>query len=141
MHNMAYHVDDAVARHYNVPLWSKRHFELLAKSHRLMAEAGSRQVFLNLAPATIPLSPNTELLRWVKQPDGGLKPDFTVFDRYLDMIAKSVGTPLPLRLNIWGAPNREGKWARVTLPLVPRAEDAKLLDLAAEVAKELAGKK
>jgi len=99
IHNMAHGVfhdaDEAVARHYDVPLWSERHFELLGKSRALMAEVGARNVQVNL----------TELITWVKQPDGSAKPDFTVFDQYLDMVAKSIGKPLPLRVNVW----REGK--------------------------------
>lgn len=122
MHNMAYHADDALARHYDVPLWSDRHFELLGKSHALMAEVGSRQVYLNLSQSGIyPLSPNVEVLRWVKQPDGSAKPDFTVVDKYLDMVAKSVGTPLPLRLNVWNETNGGGKPPRPSAPLLDPA--------------------
>jgi hypothetical protein len=118
MHNMAYHADDALARHYDVPLWSDRHFELMGQSHALMAEVGSRQVYLNLSRSGIyPLSPNVEVLRWVKQPDGSAKPDFTVFDKYLDMVANSVGTPLPLRLNVWNA-DGAGKPKPPTAPLL-----------------------
>ena len=121
MHNMAYHADDALARHYDVPLWSDRHFELMGKSHALMAEVGSRQVYLNLSPSGIfPLSPNVEVIPWIKQPDGGAKPDFTVFDKYLDMVARSVGTPLPLRLNVWNAPG-SGQTPRPSVPLLDPA--------------------
>jgi hypothetical protein len=118
MHNLAYHADDALAWHYDVPLWSDRHFELMGRSHALMADVGSRQVYLNLGQSGIfPLSPNVEVLRWVKQPDGSAKPDFTVLDKYLDMVAASVGTPLPLRLNIWNAAG-EGKPKPPTAPLL-----------------------
>ena len=122
MHNMAYHVDDALARHYNVPLWSDRHFELLGKSHALMAEVGSRQVFVNLTASSSPISPNMEVIRWVNQPGGGAKPDFTVFDKSLDMVATSVGTPLPLRLNVWGPVRNAG--SRVSVPSVPLLDPA-----------------
>jgi len=94
----------------------------MGKSHALMAEVGSRQVYLNLSQSGIyPLSPNVEVLRWVKQPDGSAKPDFTVVDKYLDMVAKSVGTPLPLRLNVWNETNGGGKPQRPSAPLLDPA--------------------
>jgi hypothetical protein len=42
------------------------------------------------------------LVRWIKQPDGSFKHDFTNFDRYLEMVAKTIGKPRTLRLNCWG---------------------------------------
>jgi len=92
MRNMAYHNDGAVAAHYKVPLWSDKHLEMVGKSHALMGEAGSRHFYVNLE----------NFVRWIKQPDGSFKHDFTLFDKYLDMIAKSVGKPQPLRLQAWG---------------------------------------
>ena len=98
MHNLAFNEPVVVAGLYGVPLWSDRHFELQGRSQALMAEAGSRQFFANLCPI------NTDpegLVRWIKQPDGSFKHDFTAFDKYLDMVAKSVGKPFPLLLNCW----------------------------------------
>ena len=99
VHNLAWHSAEAVAKHYEVPLWSDKHFELMGKSHALMAEAGSRQVYASLGAVTV--SQSQGLIRWIKQPDGRYKHDFTVFDKYLDMVAKSIGKPLPLRLDCW----------------------------------------
>jgi len=99
VHNLAWHSAEAVAAHYEVPLWSDKHFELMGQSHALMAEAGSRQVYASLGAATC--SQSQGLIRWIKQPDGRYKHDFTIFDKYLDMVAKSIGKPLPLRLDCW----------------------------------------
>jgi hypothetical protein len=92
MRNMAFHNDGAVAAHYKVPLWSDKHLEMVGQSHALMGEAGSRHFYVNLE----------NFVRWIKQPDGSFKHDFTLFDKYLEMIAKSVGKPQPLRLQAWG---------------------------------------
>ena len=105
VHNLAWHSAEAVAAHYEVTLWSDRHFELMGQSHALMAEAGSRQVYAALGADTCAQSQG--LIRWIKQPDGSYKYDFTVFDKYLDMVAKSIGKPLPLRLDCWHG----GGWA------------------------------
>ena len=103
--NLAWHSAEAMAAHYAVPLWSDKHFEMMGMSHALMAEAGSRQVYAALGAATC--AQNQGLIRWIKQPDGSYKHDFTVFDKYLDMVAKSIGKPLPLRLDCW----QPGGWA------------------------------
>jgi hypothetical protein len=95
------------ARYYNVPLWSPRHFELIAKSMALMAELNSRQVLVDLCLDFYGRGGNAEtLVRWIRQPDGTHRHDFTIFDQYLDLAAKTIGKPFPLRLNCWQ------EWAR-----------------------------
>ena len=98
MRNMAYHDDGAVAAHYKIPLWSDKHLAMVGQSHALMGEAGSRTFNVGIM----------DLVRWIKQPDGTYKHDFTLFDKYLDMIAKSVGKPQTLRLKAWGGTSGRG---------------------------------
>jgi hypothetical protein len=103
--NFLYLSEDAMARHYEVPLWSDKHLKQLGQALALMAEANSRQVFANLAVDFHGDGANAEsLVRWIKQPDGSYKHDFTVFDKYMDTVAKSIGKPNNLRLNCWGQP-------------------------------------
>ena len=113
VHNFVHHSPDSVARHYGVPLWSDKHFELMGKSLALMVEVGSRQVYANLAVEYwgnrfVPSNAES-LVRWIRQPDGSYKHDFTVFDKYLDMVARYVGEPFPLQLNCWGELPGPGK--------------------------------
>ena len=116
--NFGYFTDEGLALHYGVPLWSDRHFALMAKSLALMTEVNSRQVFANLCvnfyggnKGGAESSNSESLIRWIRQPDGTYKYDFTVFDKYLDMVAKTIGKPFPLRLNCWGeAEKKDGKW-------------------------------
>ena len=113
MRNMAYHDDGCVAAHYKVPLWSDKHLEMVGRSHALMGEAASRHFRVNLE----------NIVRWIKQPDGSFKHDFTSFDKYLDMIAKSVGKPQPLRIQAWG--NRGGVKSRgMPVTVVPLLDPA-----------------
>jgi hypothetical protein len=103
--NFLYLSEDAMARHYEVPLWSDKHLTQLGQALALMAEANSRQVFANLAVDFHGTGANAEsLVRWIKQPDGRYQHDFTVFDKYMDTVAKSIGKPNNLRLNCWGQP-------------------------------------
>jgi len=92
------------AVHYGVTNYSDRHFELVGKSLALLAEANSRQVHANLSVGFCGRGNPESLVRWIKQPDGSFKHDFTAFDKYLDMVADSIGTPNTLRLNCWGGP-------------------------------------
>ena len=96
MHNAGYNEPEVVAKLYGVPLWSDRHLEMQGRSQALMAQAGSRQVFVPLCPGAMD---NTEgLIRWVKKPDGSYTQDYTALDRFFDMVAKHLGKPFPLRL-------------------------------------------
>jgi RNA polymerase sigma factor (sigma-70 family) len=119
-----YELPESLAGYYNVPLWSDRHWELIGKSLALMAELNSRQVLVNLSVnwyGTDGVGGNQESeVRWIKQPDlpgeasaktggspstgsgpAGFKHDFSIFDKHLDAVAKSIGKPRPLRLNCW----------------------------------------
>jgi len=83
----------AVAEHYNVPLWSDRHFALMEPSFRHLGRIGNDWVF-------IPVLWNTELgnlqdspIRWLRRRDGSLAFDYAAMDRYLDLAAKHLGRP------------------------------------------------
>ncbi len=111
MQNFIYHAEELEAKYYGVTNYSARHLELVGKTLAALAELNSRQVMANLVCDFFACgygggSSNPEsLVRWVKQPDGTFKHDFTNFDRYLDMVAKTIGKPRTLRLNCWGEYN------------------------------------
>lgn len=114
VHNFAYHSGDAVAKHYEVEMWSDRHFALMGSSLALLAEVNSRLAIVNLAinfyggnKGGSDNSNEQSMIRWVKQPDGTYKYDFTIFDKYLDMFAKSAGKPAQLRINCWPQINKK----------------------------------
>ena len=75
----------------------------MGKSLALLAEVNSREIPVNLCIDFYGMSGNAQsMVRWIKQPDGSFKHDFSVFDKYLDLVAKHCGKPCPLRLNCWG---------------------------------------
>jgi hypothetical protein len=102
--NFLYNAEEVAAMHYGVTNYSDRHFELVGKSLALLAEVNSRQVHANLAVRFAGRGNPESLVRWIKQPDGSFKHDFTAFDKCLAMVATSMGTPNTLRLNCWKGP-------------------------------------
>jgi glycosyl hydrolase family 123 len=83
---------DTLALEYDVPLWSDRHWAMIAKSFQLMRPTGSRVVY-------IPLLRNTNqgniesMVRWVRQKDGSYKRDYAIMEKYLDVAKEHLGKP------------------------------------------------
>ena len=91
---------ESVAMFYDVPFWSDRHFELLAASFRLMRQVGNKTLYLPLICETN--HGNAEsMVRWVPQPGGTYRYDFTVLERYLDLAVKEMGRPRFVCLWVW----------------------------------------
>ncbi|KPJ74898.1 MAG: hypothetical protein AMS14_04625, partial [Planctomycetes bacterium DG_20] len=107
-HNI-YQSPDSVARYYNVPLWSDKHFELMGKSLELLAGVGSRVCVLNLVVRAPNLNNTESMVRWIRQSDGSFKYDFTVAERYLDLFARTVGKPRVLPIYIMDFEGRENE--------------------------------
>ncbi|NQZ67660.1 MAG: hypothetical protein HRT89_06285 [Lentisphaeria bacterium] len=100
--NYLCYAEEVYPRYYGVPVWSDKHFDMVGKTLALAAEANSRQVYANLTVNFMGNNTNPDaLVRWVKQSGGKFKYDFTIFDKYMDMVAKTIGKPSNLRLHCW----------------------------------------
>ena len=81
---------DTLALEYDVPLWSDRHWAMIAKSFQLIRATGSRVVY-------IPLLRNTNqgnaesMVRWIRRKDGSLEPDYAIMEKYLDLAQEHLG--------------------------------------------------
>jgi hypothetical protein len=91
---------DTLSVEYNAPLWSVKHFELIARSFQLMSETGTRVVHIP-AIAHANLGNAESMIRWIKKPGGGYDWDFSVMDKYLDCAQKNLGTPKLVVLQVW----------------------------------------
>jgi len=110
---------ESVALKYKVPLWSRRHFELLEKSLALLGQVGNKVVYITVVRRTH-FGNEHGMIRFRRAAGGRYEPDFSVFDKYLGLYAKHVGRPAVLCLYVW-EPNmntRRGRLKEVPLTLV-----------------------
>ena len=91
---------ESVAMQYGLPMWSDEHFKLLEKSLKLLGQVGNDVCYIPLICDTN-MGNDESMVRWVKQPDGSYKHDFTVMERYLDLVQKYQGKPRVACFYVW----------------------------------------
>ena len=91
---------DTLQLEYGVPAWSDKHFELIARSFRLMREVGSGVLYLPLICGTN-YGNEESVVRWVRREEKEYDFDFTVLDKYLDVAEKNLGRPKLVCFIVW----------------------------------------
>ena len=91
---------DTLALEYGVPLWSEKHWEMIANSFKLIGQTGSRILYVPLIGHTN-LGNEESMVRWVKKGANLYDYDFSVLDRYLDVAQKNMGRPKVIVLVLW----------------------------------------
>ena len=91
---------DTLAAEYEVPLWSERHWDLIAQSMRYIGEIGSRTLIVPLIAETNS-GDSESMVRWIKKDDGTYDYDLTILDRYLDTAVKNMGRPKFVAFTVW----------------------------------------
>ena len=84
----------AVARYYDVPLWSKEHFDAMRPIMRMLADAGQYAITASIMHK--PWNGQTEdhydsMVTRIKHIDGSWSYDYAVFDRWVDFMMNDVG--------------------------------------------------
>ena len=90
---------DTLSLEYEIPLWSEEHFEMIARSFKLIGETGCRTVYVPLIAHTN-LGNEESYVRWIKKGDGYTY-DFSVMDRYLDIATEKMGKPKLVIFVVW----------------------------------------
>jgi hypothetical protein len=90
---------DTLALEYHLPLWSEKHWQMIADSFKLIGETGSRTVYVPLI-AHSNLGNEESMVRWVKKGDR-YEYDFSTMERYLDVAGKNMGRPKLLVFVAW----------------------------------------
>jgi len=91
---------DTLAVHYEMELWSDRHWKMIDRTMATMGEVGSRVLHIPLLAQTN-LGNEQSMVRWVRKADGGWDYDFSVMDRYLDSAQKHMGRPKIIAFWVW----------------------------------------
>lgn len=90
----AFHLDlwqnpFAVARYFNVPLWSKAHFDHMRPIMKLLADAGEKVITCSIIQHPWncqTYDPFESMIAKMKQIDGTWKYDYTVFDQWVQFM-------------------------------------------------------
>ncbi|MBR5051735.1 MAG: DUF4091 domain-containing protein [Bacteroidaceae bacterium] len=90
----AFHLDlwqnpYAVARYYEVPLWSQQHFDLMRPMMELLASAGQKIITCSVISRPWngqTFDPFESMIAKMKQLDGTWKYDYTVFDKWVEFM-------------------------------------------------------
>ena len=91
---------DTLAVEYGLPLWSDAHWRLIEKSLSLMAQVGVKTCYVPLICETN-LGNEQSMVRWVKQPGKKHAHDFTVMEKYLDLVTKRLGRSTLVCFYVW----------------------------------------
>ena len=93
-------VPEVLSMEYETELWSDKHFELIAQSLRLIRDSGTRIVYIP-AIAHTNLGSKESMIRWIPKADGSYEWDFSIMERYLDLVKKELGDPKVVVLQLW----------------------------------------
>jgi len=91
---------DTVSLRYKADLWSRKHWELIDRSMAYVAAVGTKTCYVPLICETN-LGNAQSMVRWRKQGDGKYTYDFSVMEKYLDVVEKHVGKPQLVVFHVW----------------------------------------
>ena len=133
---------ESVAGHYKVPLWSDRHFELLARSLEWMGRAGNDVLGISAVGRSV--FGNDPLVVFRKE-GGQWVPELKYLQRYLALYDRHAGRPQLLSVHVWSygmyyrGAGRDGttkeiksEWRAKTIPIV-ELRDGSLRDATAPI--------
>ena len=104
-------------------MWSEEHWKLLDQVFALMAQLSVDDLYIPLLARTN-LGNDESMVRWIKQPDGTYKHDFSIVERYVETAAKHLGKKLMVVCWILDMPfyrggTTEKPWAGKVMPWGP----------------------
>jgi len=91
---------DSLSLAFDTPLWSPEHWRHVEESLRLLGQLGNKTCYIPLISETN-LGNAESMVRWTSLPDGTWAYDFSVMDRYLDLVEKHQGRPAMVCLVVW----------------------------------------
>ena len=83
---------DTLAVRYKVPMWSERHWELIERSFKFIAQVGGKTLYIPLIRRTY-FGNKHSMVRWIKKADGSYDHDFSIVEKYVGIAAKHLKRP------------------------------------------------
>ncbi|MGD0898469.1 MAG: glycoside hydrolase domain-containing protein, partial [Thermoguttaceae bacterium] len=93
------HSPEATASAYGVAPWSEAHFQVMARSLEMVGQLGGDIMYVPVLVGQH-MGHKSGLIRWIKT-EKGLQPDFTLFEKYLDLYTKYCAPPKAISLYVW----------------------------------------
>jgi len=81
---------DTLAVEYGLPLWSDAHWKQIEKSLSLAGQVGAKTCYVPLICQTN-LGNEQSMVRWVKQGESRYGYDFSIMEKYLDLVVRHQG--------------------------------------------------
>jgi len=101
-----YQSPTSLALRYKVTEWSEEHWTLMEPSLALLARVGNKFANVTVVEQT-QFGNDRGMVYWIRKPDGTFGYDFTVFDRYMQLVKKHFGVVDYVALQVW----HSGGWA------------------------------
>ena len=111
---------------YKVPLWSEKHWKLIEKSISYLGALGTKTCYIPLICKTN-MGNAESMVRWVKDKDK-YSYDFSVMDKYLDLVEKYQGKIPVVCFYVWDIFVKEGE--HVYDQYLPKEVNASLAEAA-----------
>ena len=71
-------------------MWSEAHWRLIDRSFQWLGQVGAKVVYITALRRTY-FGNEHSMIRWIRQPDGSFRHDFSIVERYLDTALKHLG--------------------------------------------------
>ena len=97
-----YQSPTTLAMKYEVPMWSETHWKLMDRAFALLGQVGCDMVNIPVVEQT-QFGNDEGFVRWIRAEGGGFRHDYSILDRYLELVARHLGTPRFVALQVWHA--------------------------------------
>lgn len=91
---------ESLAIRYGVEMWSEPHWKLIDRSFELLAQVGTKVVYLPLLARTY-FGNEHSMVRWIRRKDGSYDHDFSIAERYVDTAVRHLGKVPVVCLYCW----------------------------------------
>jgi len=98
---------ETIAMKYNVPLWSKEHFDLIGRSLKFLGAVGNKTLYITMIRRTL-FGNEHGMVRFIKKADNTYEPDLSIAEKYVDLAIEHMGKIPVVCLYCWESKGAQG---------------------------------